>query len=231
MKWRESRGEGSLPGTTVVEKSTTPLIFQPDTGWFYGTGIDWAGKAIERVTGETLETYMSKNIWSPLGITDITFWPHQRADMKDRVADISILDPEGHKAVDARGWSVTGGVKECLGGGGAYGTPKAYFTLLQAVLREDPKLLRAESYTELFRPQLNDQCKQALNHLILTDQQQQDYLSVNVPPAAKKNWCLAGLLLEEDLPGWLKKGTILWAGLPCIVWVGHISRSVSQGLC
>ena len=200
-----------------------PLVFQPGTGWAYGGGIDWAGKALERVTGETLETYMSKNIWTPLGLKDITFWPLRQDEMKDRVADIAVLGPDG-KTAHMPGFDQTMGMKECLGGGGAYATPTTYFTFLHAVLREDTKLLKPESYVELFRSQLNDQCKEALNNLILTDQDQRDYLSVNVPPSAKKNWSFAGLVLEEEQQGWMKKNTILWGGLPCLVWVSYMEN-------
>ncbi|TVY81966.1 Acyltransferase LovD [Lachnellula suecica] len=225
LKWRESRGETPMGGPTIEEKSTLPLVFQPGTGWAYGGSIDWAGKMVERVTGESLETHMSKNIWTPLGIKDITFWPLQRDDMRSRIADVSGIGPDG-KCVDMP-WDMTVGAKECMGGGGAYATSSAYFDVLQAVLREDTKLLSPASYAELFRPQLNDQCKEALNNLILTDQAQHEYLSVNVPRSAKKNWCFAGLVLEEDQTGWMRKNTILWAGLPCIIW--FIDREA--GLC
>lgn len=226
MNWRASRGEQPLQGSKVEEKFSAPLAFQPNTSWLYGTGIDWAGKAIERVTGETLETYMSKKIWEPLGIKDITFWPRERENMKDRIADTALLVPEENKTVHAEGYDVLYGAKDCLGGGGSFSTPEAYFTILQAVLREDPKLLKPESYVELFRPQLNEQCKEALNEVICTDQMLREYFSVNTPVSAKKNWCLARLLMEEDQPGWVKKGTILWSGLPCLIWVSFVEDGV-----
>jgi CubicO group peptidase (beta-lactamase class C family) len=224
LKWRASRGEEPWSGPTIEDKTTVPLVFQPGAGWAYGGSLDRAGKIVERVTGEALETYMSKNIWTPLGIDDITFWSLKREDMKDRMADIAALGPD-EKAVDLPGFDLSYGATDCIGGGGAFATPAGCFTLLQAVLREDTKILKPESYTELFRPQLNEQCKAALNNLILTDQSQQDYLSVNVPPSAKKNWSFAGLLLEEGQPGWMKKNTILSAGLPCLVWVSHMKNN------
>ena len=60
QKWRASRGEVPWSGPTVEEKSTLPLLFEPGTSWAYGAGFDWAGKMIERVTGQSLESYMSK---------------------------------------------------------------------------------------------------------------------------------------------------------------------------
>lgn len=214
------RGETPWCGTTVEEKSTLPLIFEPGTSWRYGPGHDWAGKMIERATGQTLEAYMSKNIWDPLNIKDITFWPKERADMESRRADLSILDPAGSgKAVDAPDADVNGGITECLGGGGAFASPEAFMALLRAVLNEDPVLLNSLSYKELFKPQLEGQCREALNNLLLSDQQMQDWFGVNVPVSGQKNWTFGGLLSVDKYPGWMRKNTLIWGGVPTVVWV------------
>ncbi|KAL2049319.1 hypothetical protein ABVK25_010416 [Lepraria finkii] len=78
MKYRKSRGERIVQPTTVSDWSSVPLLYEPGIKWLYGTALDWAGKLVERVTCETLEEYMKKNIWKPLGITDIMFWPSER---------------------------------------------------------------------------------------------------------------------------------------------------------
>ena len=219
-KWRAAQGEKPWSGTTVEEKSTLPLMFEPGTSWRYGAGLDWAGKMIERVTGNSLEAYMSKNIWGPLDIKDITFWPKERADMKNRIADISMIDPTGSgKAIDAPDVDINGGMTECLGGGGAFASSEAFMTLLYAVLKEDPKLLSSRSYEEFFKPQLDLQCQGALNKLLLSDPQMQDYLGVNVPTSGQKNWSFGGLLSIDEYPGWMKSDTLLWGGVPNIIWV------------
>src|SRR6516162_3003376 len=51
----------------------TPLIFEPGTRWQYGTGLDWSGKLVETISGQTLEAYFQANILGPLGMTDTTF--------------------------------------------------------------------------------------------------------------------------------------------------------------
>lgn len=216
-KWRASRGETPYAGQTVEEKATLPMIFEPNTNWAYGPGVDWVGKLIERVTGETLETYMSKNIWGPLGIRDMTFWPKEREDMKHRIAALSVWDPAGgHKAIYSSMQDVTMGATDCLGGGGIFGSCEAYMKLLNAVLKEDSKLLRPQSYEELFKPQLNEQCAAALQNLILTSEIDQ---SINVPASGQKNFALGGLLSMDEYKGWMKKNTMLWGGLPNIIWV------------
>ena len=47
-----------------------PLIFGPGERWEYGVGIDFAGKAVEAVTGQKLGRYMKENIFDPLGMKD-----------------------------------------------------------------------------------------------------------------------------------------------------------------
>ncbi len=76
-------------------------------------GADWAGKMVERATRETLETYMSKNIWGPLHLKNVTFWPVKQAHMHDRVADLSTLNA-AEKAVPLEGWELKKGSTDCL---------------------------------------------------------------------------------------------------------------------
>ena len=39
--------------------AVTPLIFEPGTRWQYGTGMDWTGRLVEVVSGQTLEAIFS----------------------------------------------------------------------------------------------------------------------------------------------------------------------------
>ena len=220
QKWRVSRGEVPYCGTTVEEKSTLPLVFEPGTGWAYGAGHDWTGKMIERVTGQTLETYMSRHIWEILGMKDTTFWPGDKPELGDRLADICMLDPAGSgKAVHAPGGNINSDMTDCLGGGGVYATPEEFMTLLHAVLNQDSRLLEPDSYDELFRPQLDERCSASLHDLLLSDQQMQEYIGLNIPTSGQKNWSFAGILSTDEYPGWMRKNTLLWGGLPNIIWV------------
>ena len=50
-----------------------PLMFEPGTRWEYGTNMDWAGRLVEAVSGQTLEEYFQRNILRPLGMKDTSF--------------------------------------------------------------------------------------------------------------------------------------------------------------
>lgn len=164
---------------------------------------------------------MSKNIWSPLGITDITFWPAQHEHMTDRVADMSTL-VDGKAVHTDFDWNA--GVTDCMGGGGAFASPSAFMKILEAVLREDPKILTPESYLELRRPQLEGECLRELDRVVAADL---DFMGMNLAASAQKNWSFAGLLQQED-SGWAHKGTLAWGGIPSIVWVSSLDPAQSS---
>ena len=184
----------------------------------YGMGAEWAGKMVERTTGETLETYMSKNIWGPLHLKDITFWPAQNAHMHDRVADVSMLDEKG-KAVPIAGFDLINGSTDCLGGGGMFASAQDFMALMKAVLVGDSRLLKEKSYEELFRPQLSGPSKQALQILLESDSVLYNDLGGNIPLSGKKSWSLGGLLSLDRYHGWMGRNTLLWQGMPNIRWV------------
>jgi CubicO group peptidase (beta-lactamase class C family) len=50
-----------------------PLLFEPGTDWMYGTGVDWLGRLVERLSGRNLEEYFRERIFAPLGMAD-TFY-------------------------------------------------------------------------------------------------------------------------------------------------------------
>ena len=219
-KWRTSRGEGFWAGPTVEHKSVLPLTFSPGTGFAYGAGLDWAGKAVEVATGRTLEDFMRARIWEPLGIAeDTSFYPKTKESMKNRIADLATLNENSEPpAVDAADFDILVGGKDCFGGAGVFTTAKAYGTFLSAVARRDAKLLKPASYEELFRPQLDERQEQALNDYLDQTPIHTQLLATRIPPSIRKTWCFAGLVAKEGQEGRFGPGTVFWAGLPSTQW-------------
>ena len=225
-KWRLSRNEAFFGGDTIEEKCTIPLVFEPGTAWAYGGGWDWAGKIVEKVTHKTLEEYMRENIWEPLGLKDCTFWPEKRSDFKDRRVRMSVLDRKSQKSFPGE-FDLTGAAKDCTGGGGVYATPEDYLQFLLAVLRQDERLVKRASFAEMFRPQLSETAAGAFKAMFDHVPEAQGYYACNVPAGTPKDYSLGGLFVKEDVPGWMKKETILWSGLPCLLWVSiYVSSDV-----
>src|SRR5207248_10523150 len=51
------------PGITTCTNAalTTPLLFDPGDRWEYGINIDWVGKMVEAVSGQTLDRYFQEH--------------------------------------------------------------------------------------------------------------------------------------------------------------------------
>ncbi|KAI0191443.1 beta-lactamase/transpeptidase-like protein [Xylaria flabelliformis] len=233
-KWRASRGEGPWTGPTVEHKSVLPLLFSPGTSFAYGSGHDWAGKAVEVATGTTLEDFMRARIWEPLGIAeDISFYPKTKEGMKTRMADLSTLSDKGEPpAVDAPDFDILFGGTDCLGGGGLFATPNAYGIFLSALARRDAKLLKPASFDELFRPQLDEQQEKALNDYVDQSPIHSQLLATRIPPSIRKTWCFAGLVAKEGQEGRFGPGTVFWGGVPSTQWfIDHDTGIYGTAFC
>ena len=57
---------GDIPGIITCRNAALdlPLAFDPGDAWDYGTGIDWVGKAVERVSGQQLSEYFAEHLSS-----------------------------------------------------------------------------------------------------------------------------------------------------------------------
>lgn len=71
---------------------STPLVNQPGEVFQYGTNMDWVGEIIERASGLSLDAYFQQNIFGPLAIKHMRFFPSDEmkrnlAHMHERLAD------------------------------------------------------------------------------------------------------------------------------------------------
>jgi CubicO group peptidase (beta-lactamase class C family) len=144
-------------GTTVPSRFSYPLIFHPGSQWSYGSGLDWAGLLIERLTTSTLEAFMKTNIWDPLDLQTMTFFPSQKGgNLQTRIPELSIRGPDG-ALHPFREPFINDGMTACAGGQGAYSSMGDYAGFLRHLLRNDGTILRRESVDELFESQLTAQ--------------------------------------------------------------------------
>jgi len=206
-----------------------PLANQPGTRWEYGLGIDWAGILLERATGMSLNSYMQRFIFKPLGIENISMFPTQ--SMKDKLAHMHIRDPDGkisrYDHILRRPLIVNTEeqVKDCFnsGGAGCFAKPQEYCQILATLLNNGtcPK-----TGTQLLQKSTVD--------LMFTNQMPEfpHFGSQGIPAA--KPWLTNPLpnlypAPKEDVQGWgltfmlsggytgRSSGTAWWAGL-CNMW-------------
>jgi CubicO group peptidase (beta-lactamase class C family) len=211
-----------------MDSFSHPLVFEPGTSWRYGPGLDWAGLVVVRLTKMGLESYMQQNIFSPLGIHNLTFWPDKHPEMASRRASSSLRDPESGKALP---FSVEASaeLRDEFGGKGLHGTAPSYLKILHSILRDDERLLTKESTAMMFQPQLTEASQRVL---------QEDFDIIGTPkcigyyiglyPKARYDWGLGGVLSVEDSSAdghdWRRRGCLSWSGALNLFWV---SRTLS----
>lgn len=60
-------------GKPVDDNSDLPLLYDPGTGWAYGTGIGIVATVLETISGQTLDVFLKQRLFEPLGMTDTTY--------------------------------------------------------------------------------------------------------------------------------------------------------------
>jgi CubicO group peptidase (beta-lactamase class C family) len=130
-RYMEKRG---VPGIISCENKalTTPLTFDPGERWQYGINIDWAGKAVEAVSGKGLDRYLEDEILGPLGMRDTAF--RLGTDQRARLSAMHARKPEG--GFETVPFEVPQVPEFCMGGGGLYGTARDYAAFIRMVLND-----------------------------------------------------------------------------------------------
>lgn len=217
MKYRAQRGEPVNTGDDVVSRCAYPLVFEPGTQWSYGTAMDWVGLLVERVTGSTLESYMKANIWDPLGVKTMTFFPPQQPELEARVPLLSARGPDG-KLVPYKAPFINTGSTGCFGGHGVYSTMQDYLTFLQSLLANDGKLLRSESVEELFKPRLTTELAQSLKDYFKTPMGG-FFIGEFFMDKYQHDWSFGGAAFVQAYEdGRRKAGTVAWGGVANTFW-------------
>jgi CubicO group peptidase (beta-lactamase class C family) len=83
--WRPLYKEAATPDTALSIVLATPLDTVPGARMVYSDlGAILLGKVVERVSGEPLDTYLTRHVTGPLGMTSTLYRPD--ASVRDRVA-------------------------------------------------------------------------------------------------------------------------------------------------
>lgn len=206
-------------GTTINERFGLPLLYQPGEGWSYGGSLDWVGQLVEKLSGLTLESYMNQQIWSPLGLKDMTFWPQSKPkEYSERHAAMTIRDTKTGKAVQSRKPIDLGtGLIEAAGGQGALATMPEFMEIVHSLLLDDGRLLKQDTTDIMFQPQLSSAAKTAL----LAAFKHPEWAVGDFPNTGEYDWGLGGILIDGNKHPYHRKGAILWSGAPNLVWVGY----------
>lgn len=217
MKYQSQLGNPVNNGADVASRFSYPLVFEPGTQWSYGPAMDWAGLVVERVTKTTLEEYMKANIWNPLGISTMTFFPPQHPELEARVPVLSARGPDG-KLIPYKAPFINTGSTGCFGGHGAYSTMQDYLTFLLSLLVNDGKLLRPESVDGLFTPRLSaEQAKSQKEYF--KSPMGAFFIGEFLMDKYAHDWSFGGAsFVQAYEDGRRRKGTVAWGGVANTFW-------------
>jgi methyl acetate hydrolase len=186
-----------------------PLVFQPGTRWEYGVSIDWTGRLVEAVSGETLEAYFQRHILQPLGMNDTSFIlpPAKLARLiasGDRQKDGSI------KRVAA---TQPPAPKSFNGGGGLFSTASDYVRFMQMILRHGlahggERILQAKTVEAMSANQIGD-----LSAGKLKTYRTERSADVDFHPGVQDGFTYGFLINEKAYEGGRSAGSLAWAGL------------------
>jgi CubicO group peptidase (beta-lactamase class C family) len=204
----------------------TPLLFEPGEAWAYGVGVDWAGQMVERVNGnQKLGDYMQEHVWGPLGMKSTTFRIDTREDIRSCRLDMSMRDPKTGALIPSPSRFMSEKYKDDHGGGGVFSCASDYTKVLSSILKNDGTLLKPSSIDTLFSPSLSSASKTAFNNILFATYPSNKNGEMNLiftggmAQYADLNYALGGYIIQNDVEGRRKKGSMAWGGLPNLSWV------------
>jgi len=181
-----------------------PLMFEPGSRWQYGTGVDWAGRLVEHVSGLNLEQYCQKHILQPLGMKDTSFIVSPAA-FERHVTNWQHA-PDGAWAADER--KPPAPPTSYNGGGGLHSNAGDYVRFMQMILQRGGKILQPKTIELMTRNQIGSLSAGKLHSLkpaVSAD--------VDFHPGATDGFTCGFLYNHTAYPGGRSAGSLAWAGL------------------
>ncbi|KAI6088926.1 beta-lactamase/transpeptidase-like protein [Hypoxylon rubiginosum] len=200
---------------TVDEVFDLPLLYEPGEAFMYSSSVDRAGQVVEQLTGRSLEDYMRRHIWEPLGMDSTTFFPGKHPDIQARQAHMTYsTDNESPVAENPNAQTFTTFLREPFGGQGLFSSMRDYVKLLHSLLVDDEKVLKKETAAMMFQPQLSPASKSDL----LDKMKNPWWIVGDYPVTGEYDWGLASILTDGDSHPYRKNGTLTWFGAANTFW-------------
>ncbi len=197
-----------LPSAVKDTVSRTPLMFDPGDHWQYGPGIDWVGRIVESISGESLDEYFRKNIFEPLALKDTAFVisPEQsarEASVHRRESDGS-LNPQPIERQTTR--------QRFSGGGGIYSTGPDYLTFIRMLMQggslDGIRILESNTVAQMGQNQIG---KIEAGVLKTTGPALSN--DVDFFPGISLKWGLGHMINMQPGPDGRSAGSLSWGGL------------------
>jgi len=201
---------GAVPSMSAGDAGflKAPLVFDPGTRWEYGISIDFLGRIVEKLSGQSLEEYFHQHIFQPLGMTDTFF--NVPAEKQSRVVALYMRAPDGNFIEppqppfrDAKFFS---------GGGGLYSTAGDYMKFVRMLLAggklDGKRILKAATIAEMSHNQIGD-----LRLLPLTSLIPQIAKNPIHIPGSLDVFGFGFAINSQPVEGARAAGSLAWAGI------------------
>ena len=209
-----------IPGIATSKNAALqlPLIADPGEKWEYGISIDWAGKAVEAVSGQNLNTYMQDNLLGPLGMRDTGFVLGETH--RARLATVHARTPDGLVPTQME---IPQTPEFFMGGGGLYSTVGDYLKFTQMILHggalDGARVLRPETVAAMSRNAMGDlTCASMMKSAVPAVTNDVDFLG-------GMKWGLSFMINPVPMRTGRSAGSLAWAGLTnCYYWIDPVRK-------
>jgi len=219
---QDFRKARKLPGIASCQNAAlrTPLLFDPGMRWEYGINIDWVGKAVEAVSGQTLGQFLTQNILAPLDMHDTAF--KISPSMRERLAKIHQRTEDGKLATTTI--EVPQDPQFEMGGGGLYGTARDYVKFIRMILHrgqlDGAQVLRAETVDSMTRNQTGSLRITPLRTVMPLLSNDFEFF-----PGVEKHFGFGFVLNAHETSTGLSAGSLMWAGLAnTYFWIDPVGQ-------
>ncbi len=192
--------------TGLLTSLRVPLVCDPETEIHYGTGADWAGILIQRVTGSSYDDYVNAEILAVLETTDMG--TRLTAAQRGRLPDVLARTDDGGYV--STGIDYPENPEFRPGGGSIYATAADFMALqlflLNGGTHKGKRLLSSEAVSEMIRPQTGRLDIPAMPSWVPA-------LSRTVEFEPGTSWGLGMCVNRNDIPGGRRAMSGGWAGI------------------
>lgn len=214
-----------VTGTPIVfsgrkEALSVPLEFDPGDRWQYGMSIEWVGRLVEAISGQTLEDYFRDNIFMPLGMHDTGFIisDEQRA----RTATASQREADG--SLTSAPYESPQQTDFALAGTGLFSTPRNYMAFLQMLLSEGSlngvKILDPETVSAMMSNQIGE-----MNVTEMVSPHPARSKNFDLFPGMPHKWGFSFDINTQPGPYGRSAGSAAWAGaMNTHYWIDPVTK-------
>ena len=203
-----------------------PLVFEPGEAWLYGSSSTWAGRLVEMLSGQPLETYFRERIFTPLGMQE-TFY-NVPESKRARVVTVHRRTGDTTFTVEAVQPPFT--IERPIGDGGLSSTAADYARFLQMLLNSGAlgaaRVLSSETVAVMGQNHIGALTVPALKTAI-PDRSADWNILVN---GGRDKWGLGFLIATAPPPGKRLPGSLSWGGINNTYFWVDPSRGVAGAI-